>query len=261
MKKLISIILAVIIAFSTITVGVSAYTVDTEGVVWIGCDGDVAYADPGATKDIPISVAANVSALFTENEDNIVDAATAVMTIPFSIKTDANSPITKVALTDAAVAAGATFDQKSATETLVDGTITLPYAALKGADSMVVVNVTVKMADDWEVVEYVATNPVLVKVSENYGNAGVTIVDGNGKKVSATLMMNDFTIKATLYKPNFIEKIIEWIKKLFTYIPSLFETLDGVLIGLLEKPDWVIGLEEREARDLAEAEAAQQADA
>ena len=257
MKKFISIILAVIIAFSTITVGVSAYKMDNEGV-WIGCDGDVAYTDPGVTKDLPISIAANIADKLAEKE---IDIASAVMTIPFSVETDENSPITKVELTDAAKAAGAKYEQKSATATLVDGTITVPYASLDGNNSMVVVNVTVKMSEDWKVVDYKAEKPVLVKVSEKYGTTGVTVADKNEVKAYVSLMMTDFSIKATPYKPNFIEKAIEWIKQKLLMIPVLFQTLNSYLLSdPLSEPKWVKGVKEREEFDRKELEEMQQAD-
>lgn len=253
MKKIIALILVVLIAFSTLTIGASAFTADTEGV-WVGVDNNVVYADPGKTVVIPIGVAANLSDEdFTEKN---IDKASAVMAIPFSLETDANSPIQSVALSDAAKAAGATYEANETVNGVVDGTITLPLAALNGNESMVVLNVEVKMDENWEVVDYAATQPVTVKVSEKYIRSGVVITDKDANQMFASQIPQGFTIKATPYKANFIEKAIEWVKSKIRGFYVLFQTLNNYLLSdPLEAPDWVKQEQNRAERDKAAAEA------
>lgn len=261
MKKIISILLAVIIAFSTVAIGASAYTMEGEGA-WIGVDGDKAYINPGDTKAIPVSIAANIAAdELKDNQGTAIDMATAVMTVPFSFETDAMSPIAGVELADAVKAAGATLtvDDTKTTDTFVDGTVTIPLSLIKGSNSIVVLNLTVKMDETWEVKDYHAINPVQVKVNEKHLKDGAVITDANQTKVVIGLIPADFTIDCVPYKPNFFERAIEWIKQKLTMIPVLIQTLNSYLLNdPLSEPKWVAGIREREERDKAEMEQQQQ---
>lgn len=261
MKKIISILLAVIIAFSTVAIGASAYTMEGEGA-WIGVDGDKAYANPGDTKTIPVSFAANIAAdELKDNQGTLIDTASAVVTFNFSFETDAMSPITGVELADAVKAAGATLtmnDDKT-TDTFVDGTVSFPLSIIKDSNSFEILNVTVKMDAEWEVKDYHATTPVQVKVNEKHLKDGAVITDDNQTKVTIGLMPADFIIDAVPYKPNFFERAIEWIKQKLTMLPVLIQTLNSYLLNdPLSEPKWVAGVREREERDKAEMEQQQQ---
>lgn len=252
MKKFIAIILVVMTVFSTLTMGASAFTMDNDGVK-IGVDNDVVYADPGATITLPIGVAAKLNDE-TLAEAN-VDKASAVLVIPFSLETNDMSPMQSVALADAAKAAGVTFEQKETVNGVITGEIKVPVSALNGNESLVVLNVEVKMDENWEVQDYKAVNPVLVKPCEKYLSAGVKVIDKDQNSVTVSIMPTDFQIKATPYKANFIEKAIEWVKSKIRGILVLFQTLNTYLLSdPLEAPDWVKQEENRAARDAKEAQ-------
>ncbi len=246
MKKFISIILAVIIAFSAITVGVSAYTMENEGV-WISCEGNVVHTNPGDTKTFPISVAAKL----TEEDSKEIDAATSYIEIPFTIKTNEMSPMKGVELTDAAKKANVTFEQETTEESFVSGKLKVPFTALNGNNSLEVLNVTVKMDEKWEVENYKAKTPVIVQICEGVGS--VKIYDAEGD-ISVKLLTEEITINAVPYKPNFFERAIEWIKQKLLMIPVLFRTLNAYLLSdPLKAPKWQIGLNRREIQDKIES--------
>lgn len=261
MKKIIAILLALITVFSMVSIGASAYTMENDGV-WMGVDGDVVYADPGKTANLPISVAAKLDD--EKLAEDKVDTASAILYIPFSLETDANSPIQKIEISDAAKAAGATFEQgKTDDKGVIYGTILLPLSALKGNESIVVLNVEVKMDENWKVEDYKAVNPVTVKVAEKYLSDGVRIYDkdssADNAKSFAKLIPATFTIKATPYKANIFEKAFEWIKAKIRGFYVLFQTLNNYLLSdPLEAPDWVKQEENRAKRDAEAAKAAEE---
>ena len=246
MKRVLSIVLAVIMAFSVATV---AFAVDAvEGRVYFGPKEEI-FANPGEEVKFEIQFIADP---FEETLDGVDKDGTFHIPLLLAVNEASFCPITKVELTDAAKAAGFTLTEGDAfddyemngytKESHFVGEVTVPAKYLFNKESVIALNVFVKVYDEWEIKDYVEQEELYLEVitGEQYIPSYVMNPGAEeGEEIYVNAEGDAAYIHAKPYEPNFFERVWEWIKERFRRVIAL----DNVVNTLLEtyvfpKADW-----------------------
>ncbi len=247
MKRVLSIVLAVIMAFSVATV---AFAVDAvEGRVYFGPK-EAIKANPGEEVKYEIQFIADP---FPETVADVDPNGTYYLMFAMRCDDPDANPFTKVELTEEAKAAGITFTKNpdyyeafgyelDAVD-FIAGDLTIPAKYLLNKESIIVFDAYVKVTESWEVKNYVATTPLGMQVFTGdelgFGSYVLNLGASEGEEIYIAAEGDTEYIYAKPYEPNFFERVWEWIKEKFRRVIAL----DNVVNSLLEtyvfpKADW-----------------------
>ena len=260
MKKVLAIVLAVVMTLS-MTVAAFAAVEVAPGQVFFGFDGSVT-ANPGETITVDVRFAGNPY----ETDEYPTDG---YIVVPFMVISDVNvNSITGVSVAPDAAAAGIElyYNEDSGFNTyIVDdgdeipgsgelyGTLLVPADML--TSDITILQVETKMADDWEVIDYVATYDGMLDmyageadylafyfISEEEADmvfAGDIMLDDASPVAEIVgAFSDDCAITAAPYQPTFIENLTEQLKALAASILDILVIGIGLLKGELETAPW-----------------------
>ena len=279
MKKFLAVVLALVM---TLAMGTAAfaYVEVAPGQIYVGPAAAEYLANPGDTVSIDIRYAGN------PNETDEYPTDGYVVVPYFGVIGDPNlNTVEGVALTQDAIDAGVTLigvESGTATEApvftdeeigdvainsgfasyctsgdgLIYGAFMMP-ASLVSADFNVL-TITTKVADDWEVVDYVATTSIdiLFMACEYALGAGFFITDAEAAAINAGEMLPDESpmeitlvgvlgeqntvINAMPYQPTWEESFTEQLKGIGSALLDVLAIGINLLKGELEPSDWFI---------------------
>ncbi len=236
MKKVLALVLSLVMMLSFASVAFAADIAD--GQVYFGVKDDTIYANPGEE----VTVELQFKAAAHESEGYDVDGT---LVIPvYILSGDASlGEFTSFTLTDEALDAGATLDTEDLATYYCDpdavgGEIKMPASNLYGAD-MTIATVTVKVSEDWQIVDYQAETEISVVVAnEDLGGIPAYVVseDGSEQYVSNYIFGSaNITYK---YEPTAKERLIEKLKSMAQAIVELIETGLAALKKYLSPAVW-----------------------
>ena len=230
MKKVFAIVLALVMAFSFVSV-VSAADI-AAGQIFIGAKADVT-ANPGESAIIEYQLNADASPSEGIDQDG-------TLYIEFSVYTqDVDlAPIKGFELTSDAIEAGATIEEMYMEEDFgYAGRIALPAVYLFGTD-IVLANIIVNVSEDWEIVDYEAA-PLALTVGADY----VYVESDNGDQQDITYLIQTGDANITYqYQPTAKERLIETLKAKARAILETIEVALNYVKTLLNPALWNKGI-------------------
>ena len=254
MKKILAVLLALAMIFSFATF-VSAKEIK-EGDVWFGPKNYKVLANPGEEATFTIELKASLDADQKEMFDK-----DGTLVIPFNVMAnDASmSPVQGVELTDEAKAAGVVLTHDTnyelyglegddLDETWFLGTVTMPASYLFSEEAFDVLNVTVKVSDEWIVGQYTGIAETPIDISFMVGGMAISetfepakIVTKDGDEVVNEVYIDNMTdygsatvaIDGKPYEPTKKEKRKEWWRKLAV---KILEFNNKIIAWLMNGP-------------------------
>ena len=261
MKKVLAIVLSIAVIFSFATVAF-AREVDTASreIATFGPKDYKILAKPGEDATFVVEWKAALDEWNKTVDPDMGEEAkeydkNGTIVIPFYIMVNdvTMSPLQTVELTDAAKAAGATLTDQTEEnmgpdlETLFFvGTVTLPATYLFTTEGFDVLNVTVKISEDWVIDEYSGITDTPIAISFYVGEMGMTgmpvsVVSEDGTETyieNVTFGGATETIDGKPYEPTTKEKITEWFRKLAVKILEINQKFNTWLLKVFAPAPW-----------------------
>ncbi len=267
MKKVLAIVLSIAMIFSFAAVAFAREIDEWEQAI-LAPKEEYALANPG--EEIT-SVIEWKAALKDEDKEFYDENGTIVL--PFDVRMDnpEKSTIVSVTLTDAAEAAGVKLTQFTNYEELgvVEenpdkvcylGKIEMPAKYLFTKDAFDVLNVKVKVCDNWLLEEYSGIayqEGTYDKKADNFSsldyitytvNAGsyscscmyedAKVINGDGSEMYITMTYSIQTIKGKPYEPTRKDKVKDWFRKLAIKIIEFNEKILNFLFKIFAPAEW-----------------------
>ncbi|MBQ7596198.1 MAG: hypothetical protein IJU45_06005 [Clostridia bacterium] len=235
MKKVLAAVLSLILVLSFTSVAFAADIVP--GKVFFGIMEDV-NANPGDTVTLDVSLVADV------NESDGFDAdGTLVLPVWLMAGSDLLEFV-DFQLSDDAIAAGATMDEDPSffwvEPAQVGAEIRIPATYLFNTD-MVVAQVTVKVSEDWPIVDYEAEDLTVIVADSGYGNMD-PYVDSETEGyqyLENELVYNTVSGNITYkYQAPAKDRLIEKLKEIGRTIVELLQAALAFLSKTLEPAVW-----------------------
>lgn len=234
MKKVLAIVISLVMMLSFTSV---AFAVDSApGQVYFGVKEDI-YANPGDEVTVEIQLVADAF----ENEGYDMDGTLVLPVYIFSSDYELGSFV-DFSLSEEAIGAGAVLNDDSPdyyfSEGEVWGEIRLPAVYLFSTD-MVVAELTVKVSEDWQIVDYQAETDINIIVADiNTGGLNPYVESDESGIQDVTNFTAVSGIITYQYQPTASERLIERLKEIGKTILELIETGLAFVKRFLAPADW-----------------------